>query len=248
LETKKINYLNLWINLRLLLIIGLVGFLMAFTGNRNQSRKLRKSVVEFIGEDNQFVARKTVNKLLICNADSVSSLQKLNLDLNQLEKTIKNHNMIEQSEVFVTIDGVLKTIVKQKTPIARFFNNTGSFYIDYQGNKMPLSSLHSARVPLVFGSINAKNKKDLFQLFKTIYDDDFLKKNIIEIQIMSNNDVFLKNRNYDFDIDFGKCAGIEEKFKNYQAFFLKSVQDSTINNYKKITLRFTHQVVGTKKD
>lgn len=244
---KKITLQNIWINLRLILICGLVIFLMAFSSKRNMERKLTKSVVEFVGEDNQFVSRKIVNKLLICNRDSVSSLQKVNLNLNKLENSINEHKMIEYSEVFVTIDGVLKTIVKQKTPIARMFDNNSSYYIDYQGNNMPLSPKLSAHVPIITGEINSKNSKDLFQLFRFIYDDSFLKKNIVGARMMSNSDIILENRNYDFIIDFGKCTDFESKFKTYKAFFLKASNDSTINNYKKITLRFAQQVVCTKK-
>jgi cell division protein FtsQ len=154
--------------------------------------------------------------------------------------------MIEHSEVFVTIDGVIKTIVKQRTPIARLFSNRSSFYIDYQGNTMPLSPKLSAHVPIVLGEINSKNNKDLFQLFRFIYDDSFLRKNIVGAKIMSNNDIIFLNRNYDFEIDFGKCTDFEDKFRTYKAFFQKASNDSTITNYKKITLRFAQQVVCTK--
>jgi cell division protein FtsQ len=40
--------------------------------------------------------------------------------------------MIEKSDVFVSIDGVLKAVVKQKTPVARVLRS-GSFYVDYEG-------------------------------------------------------------------------------------------------------------------
>ena len=69
--------------------------------------------------------------------------------------------MIEKSDVFVSIDGVLKAVVKQKTPIARVFEGDESFYIDYEGGKMPLSNNFTARVPLVSGEINKKNSEDL---------------------------------------------------------------------------------------
>ena len=59
-------------------------------------------------------------------------------------------------------------------------NENESFYFDYQGNKMPLSENFTARVPLVSGEINDENSKDLNELFRFIYDDDFLKKNMLE--------------------------------------------------------------------
>jgi cell division protein FtsQ len=224
----------------------LVIFLFSFTSNRNENRKLTKSVVVFVGDNAPFVKQETVNKLLIENKKDASSIQKVNLDLNKLETTLDAQEMIEKSDVFVSIDGVLKAVVKQKTPIARVFDNNGSFYIDYEGNRMPLSTNFTARVPLVSGGINKKNNEDLSDLFRLIYDDAFLKKNIIGIQIMPNGSLKMLNRNFEYQIDFGRMINVERKFRNYKAFFQKAVLDSSLYKYKKIDLRFTEQVVCTK--
>ncbi|MDI5948999.1 cell division protein FtsQ/DivIB [Flavobacterium yafengii] len=235
-----------WTNIRLLLMFVLVIFLFSFTSNRNAGRKLTKSIVIFVGDNAPFVKQETVNKLLIENKKDASSIQKVNLDLNKLETTLNAQEMIEESDVFVSIDGVLKAVVKQKTPIARVFDKNGSFYIDYEGNRMPLSTNFTARVPLVSGGINKKNNEDLSDLFRLIYDDAFLKKNIIGIQIMPNGSLKMLNRNFDYQIDFGRVINVERKFKNYKAFFQKAVLDSSLYKYKKIDLRFTEQVVCTK--
>ena len=235
-----------WTNIRLLLMFMLVIFLLSFTSKRNENRKLKKSVILFVGNTEPFVKQETVNKLLIENNEGVSSIQKVNLDLNKLEKNLNAQEMIEKSDVYVSIDGVLKAVVKQKTPIARIFDNEDSFYIDYEGNRMPLSTNFTARVPLVSGGINKNNNEDLAQLLRIIHDDPFLKKNIIGIEIMPNGSLKMHNRNFDFQIDFGKLINMEHKFKNYKAFFQKAVLDSSLYKYKKIDLRFTEQVVCTK--
>ncbi|MFV5702288.1 cell division protein FtsQ/DivIB [Flavobacterium sp. XS2P12] len=235
-----------WTNIRLILMFIVVIFLFSFTSNRNKNRKLTKSVVVFVGDNAPFVKQETVNKLLIENKREASGIQKVNLDLNKLERTLDAQEMIEKSDVFVSIDGVLKAVVKQKTPIARVFDEGGSFYIDYEGNRMPLSTNFTARVPLVSGGINKKNNEDLADLFRAIYDDAFLKKNIIGIEIMPNGSLKMLNRNFDYQIDFGRMINVERKFKNYKAFFQKAVLDSSLYKYKKIDLRFTEQVVCTK--
>ena len=235
-----------WTNIRLLLMFVLVIFLFSFTSKRNENRKLKKSVILFVGNTEPFVKQETVNKLLIENNEGVSSIQKVNLDLNKLEKSLNSQEMIEKSDVFVSIDGVLKAVVKQKTPIARIFDNEGSFYIDYEGNRMPLSTNFTARVPLVSGGINKNNNEDLAQLLRIIHDKKNKKKNIIGIEIMPNGSLKMHNRNFDFQIDFGKLINMEHKFKNYKAFFQKAVLDSSLYKYKKIDLRFTEQVVCTK--
>ena len=239
---KNIN----WQNIRLITILGVVIFLYSFSSNRNENRKLTKSEVIFVGENNLFVQQETVNKMLIDYKDSVINIKKENLDLLNLEKAIDKQPMIEKSQVFVSIDGVLKAVVKQKTPIVRLFNRNGSSYIDYQGKTMPISEYFTARVPVISGEINNQNSQQLFELFRMIYDDEFLKKNIIGIQILPNGSLKMKNRNFDFDILFGNPINIQEKFKNYKAFYQKAFADSTLNNYKNINLQFTQQVVCTK--
>jgi cell division protein FtsQ len=227
-------------------MICLVVFLFSFTSKRNSKRKLIKSDVVFVGENALFLKNETVDKLLIENHSKASTIRKDRLDLNKLEQVLNAHEMIENADVYVTIDGVLKAVVKQKTPIARVFNEEGSFYIDSEGNTMSLSANFTARVPLVSGEINKKNNKDLFKLFKIIYDDAFLRKNIIGVQIMPNGSLLMLNRNYNYQIDFGSLINVERKFQNYKAFFQKVSLDSSLHKYKKIDLRFTEQVVCTK--
>lgn len=235
-----------WPTIRLLLMLALVIFLYSFTEKRNLNRKVTKAEVVFVGENQLFVKQQAVNKLLIENRQGPKTIAIDALDLNKLEKTIDSHPLIDKSEVSVSVDGVLKAVVKQKTPIARINGKGASFYIDYKGNKMPLSNNYTARVLLVSGEINDKNKEDLAKLFRVIYDDVFLKKNIIGMQVMPNGSVLMLNRNYNFKIDFGQLINVEQKFKNYKAFFQKVVLDSSIAEYKKIDLRFAEQVVCTK--
>lgn len=239
---KKIN----WSTVRLLFMLTVVVFLYSFTGKRSIDRKITKAEVVFVGENQLFIDQKTVNKLLIENRTDPKTIGRDALDLNKLEKSIDAHPMIEKSQVSISVDGVLKAVVKQKTPIARIYDGGASFYIDYKGNKMPLSSNYTARVLLVSGEINDENRTDFAKLFRVIYDDVFLKKNIIGMQIMPNGSVLMLNRNYNFKIDFGQLVNVEQKFKNYKAFFQKVVLDSSIANYKKIDLRFAQQVVCTK--
>ena len=169
-----------WNNIRLILMFALVVFLYSFTSNRNSHRKLKKSEVIFVGDNNNFVKQESVNKLLIENSSDVKTIEKSDLNLNKLENSINKHPMVEKSEVFVSVDGVLKAVVKQKTPIARVFSEEGSFYIDYEGNRMPLSDISTARVPLISGVIDNKNKKKLSEVLKMIYNDEFLKKISLE--------------------------------------------------------------------
>jgi cell division protein FtsQ len=164
----------------------------------------------------------------------------------KLETAINAQEMVQKADVFVSVDGVLKAVVKQKTPIGRVFNQAGSFYIDREGNKMPLSDNYTARVPLISGEIDVVKKEKMAEVLNKIAEDDFLKKNIIGVQVLTNGSLVMINRNYDFQIDFGRTVDIKRKFKKYKAFFQNAVLDSTLYKYKRINLKFTKQVVCIK--
>ncbi|KGO96454.1 cell division protein FtsQ/DivIB [Flavobacterium enshiense] len=239
---KKIK----WTDVRLVLMIGLLAFLYSFSSKRNEERKLLKTEVKFAGENMPFVTDEMVNNLLIQNFSSVTTIRKDKVDLNRLERELDDHEMIADAQVYATVDGTLKALVTQKTPIARVSNESSSYYIDYEGNKMPLSDNFSARVPLVFGKINEENRKGLTEVFQKIHDDDFLKKNITGAKILESGSLLMTNRNYDYGILFGKPINVDKKFNNYKAFFQHAMKDTLIGEYKMINLKFTQQVVCTK--
>lgn len=235
-----------WINVRLLLIVVLAGFLYAFAQGRNGQRILKKTEVVFVGENGNFVRQETVNKLLIENKTDLRSIRLEQLNLDKLESSVNQNPMIEKSEVYVSVDGVLRAEVTPRTPVARFFGDGRSFYIDQMGKEMPLSENHSARVPIVVGNVSEKTLPKLAEVFNQIHKDDFLKKNIVGVKVLPDESLELTSRNFNYTIEFGKMVRVERKFKNYKAFFQKAVNDSTIEKYKRINLRFTKQVVCTR--
>lgn len=240
---KRLN----WNNIRLLLMLIAIVFLYAFGLERNKKRLVSEPEIEFLGDSRLFITEETVNKLLIEKIGQDQTVVKDELILKALENVLINNQTVEEAEVFVTTDGKLKAEVKQKTPVARVFENSRSFYVDYQGTEMPVSDNFSARVPLVSGRFSDENKTELTRLFRYIYDDEFLKKNIISIEVKDDKDIIMKNRNYNYNIVFGKSEDMERKFSNYKAFFQKASQDSLIEKYSRINLKFTKQVVCTKK-
>lgn len=235
-----------WVNIRLFLMIIAVISLFSFTSYQNGKRIIKKTEVVFVGNNTLFLESEIVNKLLIEKNKDLKTINKEGLDLKKLEAKINKQKLIENAEVFVTVDGVLRAVVKQKAPLGRVFNERGTFYVDCEGNAMPLSDNYTARVPILTGDINAIKKGGLAIILKIISEDTFLKKNIIGIKILTDGSLIMANRNYDFEIDFGLVLNSEKKFKNYKAFFQMAVLDTFLAKYKKINLKFANQVVCVK--
>jgi len=222
-----------------------VGGLYGFAEHRHKNRKLTNIKVSFTETENLYVTEEVVNKLLIQSNDSVSSIDKETLDLNRVEAMLNDHDMIENAEVFLTLDGKLKATVSQRKPIGRVAGNS-SFYLDRNGEIMPLSEYYSARVPLMFG-FDGSTVAEVYGIVSYIQNDDFLRKHITGITRLNAEAYALELRENDFQVYFGDTTKIDLKFNNFKAFYKKATKDKKLNTYKKVNLQFGDQVVCTKK-
>jgi len=222
-------------------------FLYGFSHQKNAVKKVREIAIEFEEGNNLFMNYEMVNKLLIQNGTTVKNQAKSVIDLHLLEEKVLSHPMVEDAAIFLTVDGLLKTTIKQRTPIARVLSNKSSYYIDKQAKIMPLSVNHSARVLLVFGAIKEADINEIHFLVTTILKDEFLKKQLISIQKMPKNEFVLNTRVGGQKIYLGKIGDLNQKFMNLKSFFSKTMADETIENYSTINLKYNNQVVCTKK-
>lgn len=220
--------------------------LLAFSTRRNSDRLVSKIDINFLGDDNLFITRETVNKLLIQNNESVTSVPKEILDLNGLENALKSNPMIKTAEVYLTVNGEVRADINQRKPIARVSTNA-SYYIDDLGAYMPLSNNYTARVPLVTGFVEKNNLSSIFTIANKIKNDEFLKTQIVEIHLKQNLDIVLRTRLADFDIELGDLRQLDKKINNLKAFYQKAKKDKSLNTYSKVNLQFENQVVCTKK-
>nr|WP_282134520.1 hypothetical protein [Seonamhaeicola maritimus] len=235
-----------WNYIKMLVLLGLIVFLYAFASHKNDIRIVSKPSVEFVGENNLYVTQENVSKLLIQNSGGLKNVPKETLALNELERALKSNPMIKSAEVYVAVNGTLNAKVEQKTPIARVSTNA-SYYIDDEGLFMPLSRNYSARVPLVTGYVEKNNLKNIFKVAQKIKNDDFLKKNVIEIHQSINKVIFLRLRQCEFLVQLGDVKLLDKKVNNLKAFYQKSSKEGILKDYKKVNLQFDNQVVCSKK-
>ena len=236
-----VKYIN---NIKVIIVLAVVSIFFAFSSSQNNAKPISEVEVSFIGENNLFISKTKVDKLLIQNNDYIKCVSKDILDLKALENKLSSHDMIENSELYISINGILKIDIKQRNPYARVISDP-SFYIDNNGTKMPLSDNYSARVLLVHG-LNDESKIDyVFKLIKTIRDDEFLNSNVTDI-LINKSEISLRVRNCNFEVLVGDLNNLETKIKNFKAFYQKAYRDKILNNYKKVNLQFNKQIVCTK--
>ncbi len=237
------------LHIKFMLLLGLVVFLYGFALKRNAVKKKDNIDIVFENGENLFISYETVNKLLIQNLEIVKNESKENINLKNIELFLQNNEMIENAEIFLTLSGDLGAIIKQRTPVLRVSNNLESYYYDELGEKMPLSDNYSARVPITTSDLNKSNCIEIICLANKIYNDEFLRKQIIGIDQITgerSNQFELKTRMGNQKIVFGDIKRMDEKIIKLKVFYQKMMSDSIINSYKSIDLKFNGQVVCEK--
>ena len=234
-----------WNYVKLFLLMICITGLYSFSDYRSKQKKVNGISLEFVGENSLFLSKDVVNKLLIQNYGSLKNVPKEDIVLNTIEKVIETNDMVKNAQVYLTINGELKSKIAQRQPIGRIEGLT-QFYLDEEGKKMPLSRKYSARVPIITGKITGKSLEDVYVILQFVNDDEFLRKNIIGIHIEDEEKYQLRFRVENFVVNLGDVNDLEEKFSNFKAFYAKAMKDQTLDNYKIVSLEFDNQVVCTK--
>ncbi len=259
---KKIAIILSWV----IIISAIVGSLYSFT-YKNFSNSCKKINISIINNENFFVNKEDILKIVNKLEDSVvgTPIYKINTDL--IEENIEKHPSIENSEVYKSINNELFIEITQREPILRvFYKNGNSFYIDKNGEQMPLSENYSSRVIIANGNIDetmlfARRKYKIGT--EAIIDSLTLYDKLLELSTYINNNPFWKaqimqiyvTKNYEFElvprvgnhiILFGDEKNIDKKFNKLMIFYREGLKKIGWNNYKTVNLKYSKQVVCTQ--
>ena len=234
-----------WNYIKVSVLVLAIAGLYSFADYRGKSKKVKNVVIKFLGNNDLYLTEDAVNKLLIQNYGSIKNREKEQVVLNTIEAIIESNPMVKNAQVYFSVEGELISEIVQRKPIGRV-EGVNRFYLDDEGKRMPLSKYHSARVPIITGKITGKSLEDAYEILNYIYKDEFLRKNVIGIHIKDEGDYQLKLRVEEFVVNLGSVDNLDEKFKNFMAFYLKAAKDRTLENYAAVSLEFDNQVVCTK--
>jgi cell division protein FtsQ len=252
-----------------LLIFYLV-VISGFISSREHVRKIGSVKIRITDSvENQFIHTSDIRKLLDQRNFTLFGKETGSVDLGEIERMLKKRQIVSKAEAYITEPGVLHIDVAQKEPYLRIFNRYGQgYYLDREGNIIPLSVNFSPNVMVASGSItepfSISTTMNIYEIKhdslpsaqQTIYnlqrlagfivDDEFWNVQIEQIYVTGQGDFELIPRVGSHIIEFGKAEDIEEKFENLKLLYLEGFNNLGWNLYEKISLKYKNQVVCTK--
>lgn len=231
-----------WSKIILTLVLILIGGLFYSTNSINAKRNINDIIIDFESTNKLFITKDSILNLLPTNFSDKKSI-----DINAIESLVNSNGFIKNSEAYISIDGDLIIAVQQRNPIGRIISDNTSFYIDDESEIMTTSKIYSSNVPVIFNYSESISYDRIYEICDLVYNDDFLRKNISRVNFINKNYITLNFRGYQFDIELGENKNIDRKIKNFKAFYHRSINNETLNNYSKINLQFENQVVCSNK-
>lgn len=205
-----------------------------------------------------FVEKADIIKMLTLHGtERIKGKQMHRFDLKNMESRLRKDIWIKDAELFFDNRNILQVKVIERIPVARVFTVAGySFYIDSSGQKLPLSSKVSVRLPVFTGFPveNLSRKKDStlmseIKSFSTfILNDAFWMSQVSQIDITSSGQYLVIPTIGTHTIQFGNAYNIDRKFQKLMLFYKQVLVKTGFEKYKMIDIQFEGQVIGVKKD
>lgn len=242
--------------------IGVLGLLalLVLLGAVHEERRKRRCERFSIEVDQEkglfFIHKKDIEDYLKDRGDSLIGAELGRIDLNGLEAELERIPEVRQAEVFHDLDGTLGVRIEQREPVGRFLLGGKSFYWDDQGDRMPLSSNYTPRVPVVTvenpfrfrTELSDEDAERLFSFLERIGEDPFWEKQVQELHLDGEGKLEAVPLVGGHRILFGELRDLEEKLEKLRIFYRKASKHSSLDQYDTLDLRYRDQVVAKRKE
>lgn len=177
------------------------------------------------------------------------------LKIVELEDILQKDKRVKEVEVFLDSKNRLHVDIKQRNPIVRVNADNGEkYYLDEEGNRIPLKKKTAIRVPVATGNIakyqsgftESKNRtslNDIFDIMIAIKNDPFVEALVEQIYVDEHDELILIPKLGREKILFGKYENVDKKFLNLKSFYREQMPREGWEKFANLDIRFQGQVL-----
>jgi len=257
---KRLLKTVMWLGLIIYLVV-----VLGLVADKEKSIPCRFLVVTMEDTVNQhFISDQDVYSYILDHDNKLLGKPLGEINTDRFEKLAASIPFVRRAEVFKTSEGSLHITISQREPVLHVLNPGGNnYYVDNEGYIMPESSFYTARTVIVNGSFlmgakpghklddpemkNFRTLKKSWKLACYIHQNSFWKAQIEQIWVSEKGEFTLIPRLGAQTILFGDLYNYKTKFENLELLYKQRFAGEGWNKYKKINLKYSNQVICTKK-
>lgn len=260
---RKILHIVVWMLILAWIIVGL----NLISGTTEEIMCKRISVEVSDSSKVKFVTSAKVREIIANTDFDIQGYPVSRINIRLLEEELEKNPYIKNTEVYTTVTGDMYIDIEQRRPVIRLMpQGRAGYYIDGNGEFLPLSANYSPMVLLLTGHLSIPENLrteglqhrdsadqeysylfDLLDFARYIDEHTFWKQQIVQIYRNKKGEYELIPRVGAHQILFGTLDNYEEKLRNLKLLYEQGFQKYGWNNYNKINLKYSNQVICTKR-
>jgi len=260
---RKILHIVVWLAIFCWFII-----IMGFVSKRGEQLLCNRINIEVSDSTNvKFITSENVRSMIKESDIDIQGYPLSQINTRRLETIIENNPYIKSTEAYTTVNGELFVDVEQRRPIIRVMpGGRQGYYIDTEGEFLPLSSTYTPMVLLVTGyfslpqsmmdkglesrdSISEEYQyiNDVLDFARYVDEHKFWKEQIVQLYRNRSGEFEIIPRVGAHQVLLGTLDNYKEKLRNLKLLYKQGFQKYGWNNYNQINLKYSNQVICTKR-
>ncbi|MBR6745952.1 MAG: cell division protein FtsQ/DivIB [Muribaculaceae bacterium] len=196
-------------------------------------------------ELSQFVTAEDIDHELGGIVASAKTMTASQINLKDIETRLNALSIIESVNCRRLANDEIAIDVDPMTPVARVFDNTGSYYINKAGKHLLASPRYQIDVPVVISENDSlPNVGSILPLLERIEENEVWSQLVSALKVDNTGDIFIIPSITGHVVNIGDGSDIDDKMKRLFAFYNQVLEVKGWNYYDTISVKFSNQVIG----
>lgn len=232
----------------LVLAIGLATGILWARG-KSHDELCTSVVVEVVNADStSFVTPKGVLNDLKSQGVKLVGKRMGDINSSDLEEVLRQSPYLENADIVKCQDGRVLIRVSQLVPVLRVFDGTESYYVNRAGKRMMATPNYHCDVPVVQGHFSrAYPVTRILPLVDYVEKDSLLHSLVTMYCVRDTNNIIIVPNISGHVVNIGNAQGFENKFAKLRLFYDQVMPKRGWNTYDTISVKWSHQVVATRR-
>jgi cell division protein FtsQ len=178
------------------------------------------------------------------------------INTRELEELLEKNAYIKGAQVSCDVTGRMEIQLEQRIPLVRVMpEGSAGFYLDTEGAMLPLSKQFVPYILLVTGHLSASGQngdgedqlEKIYRFCTYVSAHPFWSEQLVQLYVDRRGAYELIPRVGAHQILMGSMEHWERKLKNLELLYKQGLSIYGWNSYKIINLKYTNQVICTKR-
>lgn len=224
---------------------------------QNESCTGIRIAIEYSG-NKKIVDEKEVLSLLEENKIKIIGIKMKELQLNEVQQLLSSHPYVKKCKLSRSSSQLVINLQLRQLLMQLFPQKGNTYFMDWDGNKLPFSSKVTEKLIIANGHIPEYNSdtnqihkqpqliQDLHTIAKIMVEDTLCQSLYSQLYVNENKEIEMIHKEGKINVLVGNSSNIDEKVFKIKEFNFSVLPTTGEDRYKMIDVRFQNRIIAKK--